>query len=57
MGHVCVKFDFGMTKKNTFPKTEKALKQQCGGDYAWGAFLEGARKQRFARIKETKITL
>ena len=46
-----------MTKKNTFPKTEKALKQQCGGDYAWGAFLEGARKQRFARIKETKITL
>jgi hypothetical protein len=56
MGHVCVKFDFGMTQ-NTPPKTEKALKQQCGSDYAWDAFLEGARKQRFTRIKATKITL
>jgi len=58
MGHVCVKFDFGVTQ-NTLPitKKKKDLTEQCGSDYARDAFLEGACKQRFARIKATKVTL
>jgi hypothetical protein len=40
--------------KKKLPKTEKAFKIQCGSDYAWAAFLEGASKQRFAQIKGNK---
>jgi len=55
-GTCVLKIRFSDDTKHTSKNRKKALKQQCISDYAWAAFLEGARKQRFARIKATKIT-